>query len=269
MFYLVSKIAWFFVTPSNLLTTLTIAGLVLMWLGRATVGFRLAAGASAALLVAGLSPLGNALILPLESRFPATTPSPASVTGIIVLGGTYDSEVTNERSQMALNESGERILALGDLARRYPQARIIYSGGGSSFTPDTTPEATLVERTAPALGLDPARIEYERASLNTYENAVFSKELARPRAGETWLLVTSAFHMPRSMGVFRQAGFEVQPYPVDFRTAGPNSLLRPFGFVGEGLRRTDIAAKEWIGLVAYYLTGKTDSLLPAPHTPAG
>jgi len=269
MFYLVSKIAWFFVTPSNLLTTLTIAGLVLMWLERATVGFRLAAGASAALLVAGLSPLGNALILPLESRFPTATPLPAAVTGIIVLGGTYDSEVTNQRGQMALNESAERIMALGDLARRYPQARVIYSGGGSSFTPDTTPEATLVERTAPALGLDPARIEYERASLNTYENAVFSKELARPRAGETWLLVTSAFHMPRSMGVFRQAGFEVQPYPVDFRTAGPNSLLRPFGFVGEGLRRTDIAAKEWIGLVAYYLTGKTDSLLPAPHTPAG
>jgi len=267
MFYLVSKIAWFFVTPSNLLTTLTIAGLVLMWLGRATVGFRLAAGASAALLLAGLSPLGNALILPLESRFAAA--SPPAVTGIIVLGGTYDSEVTNQRGQMALNESGERILALGDLARRYPQARIIYSGGGSSFTPDTTPEATLVERTAPALGLDPARIEYERASLNTYENAAFSKVMARPQADETWLLVTSAFHMPRSMGVFRQVGFDVLPYPVDYRTAGTNSLLRPFGFVGEGLRRTDIAAKEWIGLVAYYLTGKTDSLLPAPQTPAG
>ena len=267
MFYLVSKIAWFFVTPSNLLTTLTIAGLVLMWLGRVTIGFRLAAGASGALLIAGLSPLGNALILPLESRFAAA--SPQAVTGIIVLGGTYDSEVTNQRGQMALNESGERILALGDLARRYPQARLIYSGGGSSFTPDTTPEATLVERTAPALGLDPARIEYERASLNTYENAAFSKAMARPQAGETWLLVTSAFHMPRSMGVFRKVGFEVLPYPVDYRTAGPSSLLRPFGFVGEGLRRTDIAAKEWIGLVAYYLTGKTDALLPAPQTPAG
>lgn len=267
MFYLVSKVVWFFVTPSNLLTTLAIAGLVLMWTGRKVVGFRLAAGACGALLVAGLSPLGNALILPLESRFEAASPS--TVTGIIVLGGTYDSEVTNQRGQMALNESGERILALGDLARRYPQARIIYSGGGSSFTPDSTPEATLVERTAPALGLDPARIAYERASLNTYENAAFSKELAQPKAGETWLLVTSAFHMPRSMGVFRQVGFEVLPYPVDYRTAGPNSLLRPFGFVGEGLRRTDIAAKEWIGLMAYYLTGKTDALLPAPQTPAG
>lgn len=262
MFYLVSKIVWFFVTPSNLFTTLTIAGLVLMWTGRNVLGFRLAAAASGALLVAGLSPLGNALILPLESRFPPAVTS--AVTGIIVLGGTYDPEVTNERGQMALNESGERMLALGDLARRHPQARIIYSGGGSSFTPDSTPEATLVERTAPALGLDPARIEYERASLNTYENAVFSKEMARPRPGETWLLVTSAFHMPRSMGVFRRAGFEVLPYPVDYRTAGPNSLLRPFGFVGEGLRRTDIAAKEWIGLLTYYLTGKTDSPLPAP-----
>lgn len=268
MFYHVSKIAWFFVTPSNLLTCLAIAGLVLIGLGRQTVGFRLSACSMAGLFIAGLSPLANALILPLENRFPSSTPAPVSVTGIIVLGGTYDSEVTNLRGQMALNESGERILALGELARRYPQARIIYSGGGSEFTPDTTPEATLVEQTAPALGVDPARIAYERKSLNTYENAFYSKQFASPQPGETWLLVTSAFHMPRSVGVFRQVGFDVVPHPVDFRTAGASSLLRPFGFVGEGLRRTDIASKEWIGLVAYYLTGKTPHLFPGPLTPA-
>lgn len=270
MFYHVSKIAWFFATPSNLLACLVLAGLVLIWMGRATIGFRLSAGAAAGLMLAGLSPLANALILPLEDRFPMPQTEAENVTGIIVLGGTYDAEVTNLRGQMALNESGERILALAELAARHPQARLIYSGGGSTFTPDSTPEATLVETTAPALGLDPARIEYERQSMNTYENAVFSKKIAQPRPGETWLLVTSAFHMPRSVGVFRQAGFEVVPYPVDFRTAGTRSLMRPFGFVGEGLRRTDIASKEWIGLVAYWLTGKTDALFPAPvPRPAG
>ena len=82
--------------------------------------------------------------------------------------------------------------------------------------------------------------------------------------GERWLVVTSAFHMPRTMGVFRKAGFEVIPYPVDFRTAGDQALLRPFAFVGEGLRRTDIAAKEWVGLLSYYLSGKSDEVLPAP-----
>jgi uncharacterized SAM-binding protein YcdF (DUF218 family) len=264
MFYHVSKIAWFFATPSNLLACLVLAGLVFVWMGRARIGFRLASGAAAGLMIAGLSPLANVLILPLEDRFAVPQVAPENVTGIIVLGGTYDAEVTNLRGQMALNESGERILALAELARRHPQARLIYSGGGSTFTPDSTPEASLVEKTAPALGLDPARIEYERQSMNTYENAVFSKAIAQPRSGETWLLVTSAFHMPRSVGVFRQAGFDVVPYPVDYRTAGARSLMRPFGFVGEGLRRTDIASKEWIGLVAYWLTGKTDALFPAP-----
>ncbi|MEQ1755964.1 MAG: YdcF family protein [Micropepsaceae bacterium] len=265
MFYFVSKIVWFFLTPSNLLLTFVISGLVLARFRRERTGRILAGAGAAGLLIAGLSPLGNALILPLEQRFPTFTDTGQNITGIIVLGGTFDSEVTNARGQMALNESGERLLALAALAHRYPQARLIYSGGGSEFTPDTTPEATLVERSISTLDVAPARIAYERRSLNTFENAVLSRRVAKPKPDETWLLVTSAFHMPRSVGVFRKAGFEVVPYPVDFRTAGPQSMLRPFGFVGEGLRRMDIATKEWIGLAAYRLAGKTDPLFPAPR----
>lgn len=166
---------------------------------------------------------------------------------------------------MALNETGERLVALGDLARRYPNARLVYAGGGSEFTPDTTPEATLVENTIAELGIAAGRVVYERRSLNTQQNALFAKELAAPKSGERWLLVTSAFHMPRAMGVFRAAGFDVTPYPVDYRTAGAKSLLRPFAFVSEGLRRTDVATKEWIGLGVYYVSGRTDELFPAPH----
>lgn len=268
MFYFVSKIIWFFLTPSNLLLTFVISGLALMRVGRERQGRLLAGAGATGLLVAGLSPLGNALILPLEQRFPVFADNGQTITGIVVLGGTFDSEVTNARGQMALNESGERLLALAALAHRYPEARVIYSGGGSEFTPDTTPEATLVEKTIGTLDVAPARIEYERRSLNTFENAVYSRQVAQPRPGETWLLVTSAFHMPRSVGVFRKAGFEVASYPVDFRTAGPQSMLRPFGFVGEGLRRMDIATKEWIGLVAYYVAGKTDALFPGPRDAA-
>lgn len=217
-----------------------------------------------ALLVAGLSPLGNALILPLEERFPAFVDDGAPVAGVVVIGGTFDTEATNVHGQMALNETGERMIALGDLARRYPNARIIYSGGGSEFTPDTTPEATLVENTIGELGVAPGRVVYERRSLNTFQNALYAKTFANAQDGERWLVVTSAFHMPRTMGVFRAVGFDVVPYPVDYRTAGEKSLLRPFAFVGEGLRRTDVAAKEWIGLFAYYLSGQTNELFPAP-----
>lgn len=264
MFYYVSKIAWFFLTPSNALVVLALAGFALQWLRFARVGSRLAGAAAAALLVAGLSPLGNALILPLEARFPAFVDDGTPVAGIVVIGGTFDTEATNAHGQMALNETGERLIALADLARRYPAAKVIYAGGGSEFSTDTTPEATLVENTIGELGLAPERVIYERRSLNTFQNAVYAKELAKPKPGERWLVVTSAFHMPRTMGVFRKVGFAVVPYPVDYRTAGTASLFRPFGFVGEGLRRTDIAAKEWIGLAVYCLSGRTEAFFPEP-----
>ena len=60
------------------------------------------------------------------------------------------------------------------------------------------------------------------------------------------------------------AGFAVTAYPVDYRTAGSKSLSRPFAFVSEGLKRTDIAAKEWIGLGTYYVAGRTADLFPGP-----
>jgi uncharacterized SAM-binding protein YcdF (DUF218 family) len=265
MFYFVSKIVWFFVTPSNALITLAIVGFGLGWTRWARFGQPLTMAAVGALLVAGISPLSYWLMLPLEERFPVFADDGTPIAGIVVIGGTFDTEPTLAHEQMALNETGERIVALGDLARRYRQARIIYAGGGSEFAPDTTPEAALLERTIGALGLPAARVSYERRSLNTSQNALYAKAMAQPQAGERWLLVTSAFHMPRAVGSFRAAGFEVEAYPVDFRTAGEASLLKPFAFVSQGLRLTDTATKEWIGLLSYYLTGKTNALFPAPE----
>jgi len=264
MFYFVSKIVWFFVTPSNALITIAIVGLVLSRTRYAAFGPAVTAGAVAALLIAGLSPLSYWLILPLEERFPIFVDDGRPIAGIVVIGGTFDTEPTLARGQMALNETGERIVALGDLARRYPEAKIIYAGGGSEFAPEMTPEADLLERTIGALGLPAARVTYERRSLNTFQNALYAKEIAQPKSGERWLLVTSAFHMPRAVGSFRVAGFAVEAYPVDFRTSGSAALLKPFAFVSQGLRLTDTATKEWIGLLSYYLTGKTSALFPAP-----
>jgi uncharacterized SAM-binding protein YcdF (DUF218 family) len=103
----------------------------------------------------------------------------------------------------------------------------------------------------------------EDRSRNTKENAAFSFAIASPAPGERWLLVTSAWHMPRSVGVFRGAGFEVTAYPVDFRTVASRNLVVPFVAMSEGLRRMDVATREWIGLIAYYATGRTDTFLPS------
>src|SRR5262249_32669385 len=97
-------------------------------------------------------------------------------------------------------------------------------------------------------------------------NAAFTRDLVSPKPDELWLLVTSAYHMPRAVGVFRHAGFKVEPYPVDYRTHSQKDLTRLFETVGDGIKRTDLAVKEWVGLLAYRLSGRTDELFPGPAT---
>jgi uncharacterized SAM-binding protein YcdF (DUF218 family) len=265
VFYYASKIAWFFATPSSLLPALVAVGLALMaWRRARRLGFALAALGTLAIFVAGLSPLANWVVLPLEQRFPAYRDDGRPVTGVIVLGGALESEVADRRGQVILNEAGERLTAMADLARRYPDARIVFTGGGSTILRDELSEAVALQRFAGSLGIAPERILFETESRTTAENASLTRRLVEPKPGERWLLVTSAFHMPRSIGCFRQAGFEVTAYPVDFRTRGPEDRWKPFSFVSEGLRRLDLASKEWAGLVAYRLFGQTSALFPAP-----
>jgi uncharacterized SAM-binding protein YcdF (DUF218 family) len=128
---------------------------------------------------------------------------------------------------------------------------------------DSAKEADYALSMLESLGVAKARLTAERLSRNTVENAEFVKTVANPKEGERWLLVTSAFHMPRSIGLFRRAGFKVEAYPVDWR-ASPSQALSFSSVAMNGLERTEVAMREWIGLAAYRLTGKTDDFLPGP-----
>lgn len=267
MLYYASKILWFFATPSNLLPSLVALGLVAIALRRRRIGWSLALLGTLGLFGGGLAPIANWLILPLEERFPAFKDDGRPVDGIVVLGGAVEADESFARGQLAVNEAAERVIALADLARRHPAARLVFTGGGSGFG-DEAPEARAVARSIGELGVPSGRVALEDRSRTTRENAVLSRAFVDPKPGERWLLVTSAWHMPRSIGSFRQAGFPVTAYPVDFRTRGAADLARPFPFVANGLRRLDLAAKEWAGLVAYRLAGYTDALFPAPEPPS-
>jgi uncharacterized SAM-binding protein YcdF (DUF218 family) len=264
MFFIVSKVLGFFALPSNLLISIGLVGLVLLL----TRFKRLAAwliGTSLVLLALfGLSPLGNALMLPLEERFPPWDASRGPPDGVIVLGGIIAEDVSAARGAVALNESAERVTVAAELARRYPNLRIIFSGGTNALIFEKDAEAGFAVRQLEDLGVARERITAEEQSRNTIENAVFSRLIANPQPGERWLLLTSAFHMPRAVAVFRAMGFPVEPYPVDWRTTGPADLFRPYPSVSEGLRRTDVAVREWVGLLLYRFTGKTVELFPAP-----
>jgi uncharacterized SAM-binding protein YcdF (DUF218 family) len=168
------------------------------------------------------------------------------------------------RPPVALDEAAERLTVVAELARRFPAARIVYSGGSGALIYKEGAEADFALPLLESFGIARERLIAESRSRNTVENAIFTKELARPKPGERWLLVTSGYHMPRSVGIFRKAGFPVEAYPVDWRTRGRADLLRPFGSLADGLRRTDTAVREWVGLLAYWLTGRTSALFPAP-----
>jgi uncharacterized SAM-binding protein YcdF (DUF218 family) len=264
MFFFLAKILGFFALPSNVLIVLGLVGVALAVLRGGRAGGRLIVASLILLAIFGLSPLANALMLPLEQRFPPWDASRGAPAGIIVLGGAFDTIVSATREDIPLTDAAERMTASAALARRYPQARLIFAGGTGTLVYDGPTEGELARRFYASLGIPADRIAIEEASRDTAENAVLTKPLANPKPGERWLLVTSAYHMPRSIGAFRRVGFAVEAYPVDYRTRGIEDLARPFPSLGEGLRRGDTAMREWIGLLMYRLAGRTSELFPGP-----
>ena len=250
--------------PINLLVELGIISVVLMATRFAGLGRKLAATTLVLLALAAFSPLGNLLLYPLESRFPPWDPSRGAPDGIIVLGGSVDTDLSAAHNTPVVPRAADRLFATAELARRFPNARVVFTGGSANLVLGAAREADYSAPILENLGIPKDRLILERNSRNTYENAIFTKQLVQPKPGEQWLLVTSAFHMPRSVGIFRKAGFDVEAYPVDWRMGGRDDLFSFTNYGTEGLNRTDVAAREWIGLVAYRLMGRTSDLLPGP-----
>jgi uncharacterized SAM-binding protein YcdF (DUF218 family) len=264
MFFVLSKTLGVLLIPSNLMIATGALGLGLIFSKRRRVGGWLLACCVAALLIFGFSPVGALLLLPLEARFAPWNPETGDPAGIIVLGGGVDPELSVARGTPALGASGVRIVVAAELAHRYPKARLVYVGGNSSLRSSNLSEADVASRIFKNLGIQGDRVQLERNSKNTDENVRFFMGLVNPKPGERWLLVTSASHIPRSIGLFRKAGFHVEPYPVDWRTSGWSDLFKIQNDLAAGLSLTDTAAHEWLGLIAYRLTGKTDELFPSP-----
>ena len=267
MFYYVSKVFWLVAQPSSLAAILLAIGLLVLALTRRRrLGLAVSFSGLAILLVGGFLAVGNALVLPLEERFAkGTLPAAgAQVDGIIILGGFEDGWVSAGRPGLAVNEAAERITEGVRLARAYPDAKVVFTGGVGGLFDFSDGAAGPIGEYLTAVGIDKSRIVLEGRSRNTWENALFTKELVAPENGERWLLVTSAYHMPRSVGVFRKLGFPVVAAPVDYRTRDARDLTAVFMSPADGLKRLDLGVREWIGLLGYWLTGRTSALFPLP-----
>jgi len=263
MFFWLSKILWFLVEPLNLLfagVCLSAVFLLLRWNRAARVIVYIMA---VAMLGMAVVPAGENIVQNLENRFPVEPELPHRVHGIIVLGGVISPVLSKARARPQLGGGIERVSAAVDLMRKFPDARVIFTGGSGDPFQQELKEAHFAPQVFAQYGIDPGRIQFEAESRNTVENAQLTYALAKPKAGDVWVLVTSAFHMPRSVGVFRKAGWRVIAYPVDFGTTGTRGFELTFNF-RRGLGTTTQALHETLGLLFYWLTDRTDHLFPGP-----
>lgn len=266
MFFVLSKTIGIMLLPVNFLIGIGLIGAALVPTRFAALGRRMMGAAAVLLAVIAFSPVGNLLIYSLEQRFPPWNPAHGAPDGIIILGGSIDPDISLAHQTPVVRQAADRVIAAAELARKYPDARIVFTGGNANLVANDAKEGDYAGELLERLGVARSRLTIERESRNTVENAEFSKKLVNPKPGERWLLVTSAYHMPRSIGLFRKAGFAVEPYPVDWRVGKLDELFI-INMAMDGLSRTDVAIREWLGLVAYRLNGKTDALFPGPQKP--
>jgi uncharacterized SAM-binding protein YcdF (DUF218 family) len=264
MFAIFTKYAWLFLQPSSLIAAALAIALWRVRQANLISVRRWLSGALAALLLCGGTSISDLLIIPLEDRFARPDLANADITGLIVLGGSEDAAVAAARNVIAVNEASERLIEGVALARRFPKARLVFAGGGDVLSSARESEAAAAGRLFEALGIAPDRITLEAKSQTTWENATLSAPLIAQQPGQRWLLVTSAWQMPRAMGAFRKAGLIVEAYPVDYRTTGQLLRVDLNGSLTDGLRRFDYVVREYPALLVYWLTGRSSALFPRP-----
>lgn len=249
-------------SPGAWLAACCALGAALLWV-RPRLGRVLVAVGAAGFALIALLPIDQWLLAPLENRFPAPADA-TDIAGIIVLGGALDAALGADRAMPSLGSAAERMTHFAVLARRYPDVKLVFTGGPNPNRPDGPPEADSARALLASLGLPTDRVQFEAASRTTWENAGLTHALIHPSPGEKWLLVTSASHMPRAVGAFREAGWDVIADPVGYKSFRDPANRGTRGF-GERLALIDIATHEWLGLIGYTLRGRSTKLFPQPQ----
>ncbi|PZM15243.1 YdcF family protein [Rhizobium tubonense] len=262
--FLISKLVWILGQPLSLAFFFVAIGLLAALLGWRWSGILASAISTAILFVALFTSAGAYLVQGLEDRFPKPSGDPADLKCMIVLGGAFDTVVTTSRGGYDLDAAGDRFVEALRLAQKFPQSRILVSGGDGSITGNYEGDAVISERMFAAFGLGKDRLIEDKDSRTTFENAINTKALLASNGLSNCLLITSGFHMPRSMGIFRKLDIPVVPWPVDYRSSGKEYLRLDASQPSLNTGLLSTAVREWIGLVGYYFAGRTSALYPAP-----
>lgn len=263
LFFLVSKIAWALLSPSNLIIFAFFLGTLLLVFKRYTGAKWFLIPSALFAMTIMVYPVSDFLMKPLEERFSKPTELPTGVDGIIILGGGEDLKRSLSWNVAELGQGADRYTGAAELAKNYPLIPVIFSGGsGSVKLQDTGGEGVIAEKILTTIGINQQRLIIESKSRNTFENFKYIKPLL-PKQDGKYIVVTSAYHMPRAVGIARQLDINVVPYPVDYRTNSDALRGVDFDFY-DHLRALEPAWKEWIGLTVYYLTDRTNAWFPKP-----
>lgn len=261
LFFWLSKIVWLVISPDSLLVILTVISFILLWKKSYKRAKQLLGFVVIMMLAISLFPIGEWLLYPLETQYRTNPVLPENIDGIILLGGAEDAYMSYLWQQVELNDAAERNLAFMHFIRKYPDARHVFTGGSGSLDNQEYRQAHVVKKLLQEHGLDISNIIFEEQSRNTYENAKLTYSTIKPAPDENWVLITTAWHMPRAVGVFHKIGWPVIAYPVDHYTQ-PGHLLRLSLRFSGNLNLLRIAMKEWAGLIAYWITGKLLVIIP-------
>jgi len=255
LFYWLSKLIWLIVSPDSLLIFFFGVVFFLLWRGKNVLAKKVLGIMLGLMLIVAALPVGEWLLYPLETKYPHN-PELEGIDGIIVLAGSEQHVHSKLWNQVMVGEAIERNLVFMMLARKNPDAKLVFTGGVGSMLQQDYKAADVAKRLFQEQGMDVSKIIFERESRNTWESALLSKNLVNPELGSNWILITTAWHMPRSIGIFCKVGWQVIPYPVDYSTQPGNQMRISWGFASN-LNKLVTATKEWTGLMIYRLTGKS------------
>lgn len=261
MFFLASKLIWVLLRPETLLLVLFVTGWLLLRVGKARVGQSISLLSILACCLISVFPVGDAFLSPLEKAY-TMEPEIWKVSGIIVLGGGESDIQSNAWSQPNTGDAGDRLITALALAREHPGVVVLFTGGSGRLMGGVS-GAEIARDIFLGAGLAEGRLILEGTSRNTSENATMSLELVPDNLDGEWLLVTSAFHMRRAVASFCAAGWKnIVPWPTDYRTGG---FAERIGWnFAINLNDLNVGVREWIGLTAYRLSGRTSDAIEVP-----
>ena len=261
MFFTISKIFWLLAAPLNAILILTAIGLALFYFKK-PIGKRILIFTAWVFILLGFLPVGHNLIVFLERQYDVPAQIPENIDGIIVLGGSFNSYLSEKTGRIAVNSNINRMVDFMALSKQYPNAKKVFSGGSGNILRPERKEADDAKDFLDMLEFNSNEFIFERESKNTYENAKFSQELLQPKVGEKWIVITSDFHMPRTVSIFNKLGWDIIPYPTGMKTSGQYRLTPlNFNVVGNFFFLSH-ALKEMIGVGVYFVTGKSALFFP-------